>query len=117
MFKSCILKLILFLLIGTLALELASCSSPQKYITVDASVLQKGMKKHEVKKLVGYPAAVTINKDGDEDWYYYNDNAHFWQKTPFLGKYLGTHEVETLMITFRNGKVLKWIYYVEKLSD
>ncbi len=108
-------QLLLFFLIGTLPLQLASCSSPQKYLTVDASILQKDMEKEEIEKLLGYPDAVTTSEVGNEEWYYYNDNTHFWQKTPFLGRYLGSREVETLRITLRDGRVLKWVYYVEQL--
>ena len=73
------------------------------------------MEKGDIEKLLGYPDAVTTSEVGNEEWYYYNDNTHFWQKTPFLGKYLGSREVETLRITLRDGKVLKWVFYVEQL--
>ncbi len=113
--KPVITKLILFLLIGIMPLQLASCSSPQKYLPVDSSLLQKNMSSDEVEKLVGVPDAVTVNEAGDQEWFYYNEHTHFWQKIPLIGRYLGSREVETLMITMQDGKVLKWVYYVERL--
>lgn len=111
------LKIIIYILIGTSVVQLTSCSTPQKYITVDASILQQGMDQKEVYKLLDYPDAVTLNKDNGEEWYYYNDHSHFWQKIPFVGKHLGNRMVEVLKITFKNSKVLKWIYYNEKISE
>ncbi len=108
-------KIILLLIIGIIPLQLASCASPQRYLPVDASLLKKEMNSQEVKKLVGIPDAVTVNKAGEQEWFYYNDHTHFWQKIPLLGKYLGKREIETLMITLKDGQVVKWVYYVEKL--
>ena len=113
--KPVIIKLILFLLIGIMPLQLASCSSPQKYLPVDASILKKDMTRDEVEKLVGVPDAITVNEAGDEEWFYYNEHTHFWQDIPLIGRFLGSREVETLMITLRDAKVVKWVYYVEKL--
>ncbi len=106
------IKLVLLILIGTLCFQLSSCSTPQKYFPVDASLIKKDMSRDEVKKLVGIPDAVTVNQEGDEEWFYYNDITHFWDKLPFIG---GGREIETLMITFHDSKVKKWIYYVNKL--
>ena len=108
-------RVILFLLSLTCMIQLSSCAFPQRYLTVDASILKKQMDKREVQKLLDYPDAVTTNENGDEEWFYYNEHSHFWQSIPLIGKYLGQPEVETLMITFRDGKVIKWVYYVEKL--
>ena len=113
--KPVLQKLILFLLIGIMPLQLASCSSPQTYLPVDASLLKEKMSSTEVEKLVGVPDAVTINESGDEEWFYYNEHSHFWQDIPLVGKYLGSRRVETLMITMRGGQVVKWVYYDEKL--
>ena len=108
-------RTVLLLLSLIFMIHLSSCASPQKYLTVDASILKKQMDRKEVQKLLDYPDAITTNEDGDEEWFYYNEHSHFWQAIPLIGKHLGQREVETLMITFRDGKVLKWVYYVEKL--
>ncbi len=107
-------RTVLLLLSLLFMIQLSSCASPRKYLTVDASILKKQMDQQEVQRLLDYPDAITTNENGDEEWFYYHEHSHFWHSIPLL-KHLGQREVETLMITFRNGKVLKWVYYVEKL--
>ncbi len=105
-------NLLIIFLIGIFALQLSSCSSPQTYLPVDASLIKQDMSQDEVKKIVGVPDAVSINDAGEEQWFYYNDISHFWNRIPWIG---GGGKVETLMITFRDAKVRHWIYYVEEL--
>jgi len=107
-----------FFLIGTLILFLASCAgTPKKYLAVDASLVKQGQSKAEISEFFGPPEAGRINQAGQEEWYYYDVHRHFWQRIPFLGRYLGKKEVECLQIVLESGQVVKAVYYVQGIQS
>jgi len=105
-------------LIGTLMLFLASCAGThRKYLAVDASLVKQGQSKAEISDLFGPPNAERTNQTGQEEWYYYDVHRHFWQRIPFLGRYLGREKVECLQIIMESGHVIKAVYYVRGLQN
>jgi outer membrane protein assembly factor BamE (lipoprotein component of BamABCDE complex) len=107
-----------FFLIGILLLFLSSCTFPtKKYLVLDASLVQKGQTREEIVEFFGPPHAERTNPAGQEELYYYDVKRHFWHNIPFLGGYLGKKEVECLQIVLESGKVVKAIYYVQRLQD
>lgn len=94
-----------------------SCSgSRQTYLPIEASLIDKGTTKAEVSKMLGPPSAVVKQENGTEEWYYFDDKTWFWQRTPFIGQYLGDRRVESLQIIIRKDHVVSATYYVQKLS-
>lgn len=107
------LKLYCFVIIGLFIASLTSCSGPPRtHLVADASILKMGQNQADVLKLFGPPHASQTNSQGQEEWYYYEVNKHFWQRIPILGKYLGNERIEALQIIFESGKVIKVRYYV-----
>ncbi len=103
---------LLLFLIGLFALNLCSCASKEPHLAIDASVISKGQTKLEVKNLVGEPDYITNNKQGEEEWYYYNDITPFWRKIWIIGRFFGPKKVESIQVTFYHDHVSKVIYYV-----
>jgi outer membrane protein assembly factor BamE (lipoprotein component of BamABCDE complex) len=81
-------------------------------LVADASILKTGQSQADVLKLFGTPHASQTNAQGQEEWYYYEANKHFWQRIPLLGKYMGNERIEALQIIFESGKIIKVRYYV-----
>ncbi|WP_424661845.1 MULTISPECIES: hypothetical protein [Dissulfurimicrobium] len=100
-------------MLGLLTVFLSSCTGPPKtHLVSDASILKVGQSQTDVLKLFGPPYASQTNAKGQEEWYYYEVNKHFWQRIPLLGKYLGGEKIEALQIIFESRKVIKVQYYV-----
>jgi len=103
----------LLLLIGLFAALLTSCGgSPRRYLAADASLVNPGQTPEEILALFGHPDATRTNRSGQEEWYYYQVRSHFWQRIPFLHRWLGREEVEALQIVFDSQRVIKALYYV-----
>lgn len=107
------LKLYLFIITGLFIALLTSCGGPPRtHLVADASILKTGQNQADVLNLFGAPHASQTNAQGQEEWYYYEANKHFWQRIPLLGKYLGHERIEALQIIFESGKIIKVRYYV-----
>ncbi len=103
---------ILLFIIGILVLNLCSCASKHPHLAIDASIINRGQTKLEVKKLVGEPEYITHNKNGEEEWYYYHDITPFWRKIWLIGRFFGNKKIEAIQITFYHDHVSKVLYYV-----
>jgi outer membrane protein assembly factor BamE (lipoprotein component of BamABCDE complex) len=97
-------------------IALASCAPRQTYLPIEASLIKKGASADEVQQFLGPPEAVVSRDDGGEEWYYFDDKSHFWQKIPFLGKYLGKQRVESIQVILKRNRVVSATYYVETPS-
>ena len=95
---------------------LASCAPRQTYLPIEASLIKKGASAEEVQQFLGPPEAVVNRDDGGEEWYYFDDKSHFWQKIPFIGKYLGKQRVESIQVILKRNRVVSATYYVETPS-
>ncbi len=101
------------IIIGLFVVSLSSCAgTPRTHLVADASLIKIGQSQSDILKLFGPPHASQTNSSGQEEWYYYESDKHFWQRIPFLGKYLGTEKINALQIVFDSGKIIKIRYYV-----
>ena len=109
-------RLLAFISLLVAVIFCASCASRQTYLPIEASLVDTGTDRTEVAKMLGPPNAVVTQPDNTEEWYYFQDKTWFWQRIPFVGRYLGDRNVESLQIIIKDDRVVKATYYVQQLS-
>ena len=98
-FKKCIFIMLLAVF------SLSGCYiTPVRHLAADIALVQVGQSTREdVLIFLGDPDEQQVLENGVEKWLYVQTKASTVEKTPFLGKYFGTPEVNRVLITFING--------------
>lgn len=79
---------------------------PVRHLAADIALVQVGQSTREdVLIFLGDPDEQQVLDKGVEKWLYIQTKASTAEKTPFLGKYFGSPEVNRVLITFTNGIV------------
>ncbi|BHH81716.1 hypothetical protein [Desulforhopalus sp. 52FAK] len=86
---------------------LAGCYiTPVRHLAADIALVQVGQSTREdVLIFLGDPDDQQVLEGGVEKWLYTQKKKSTAEKTPFLGKYLGSPEINRVIITFTNGIV------------
>ncbi|PHR24564.1 MAG: hypothetical protein COA36_14820 [Desulfotalea sp.] len=98
-------KFILFLLLAVFLL--AGCYiTPVRHLAADIALVQVGQSTREdVLIFLGDPDEQQVLSAEAEKWLYTQIKTSGMEKTPFLGKYFGSPEVNQVVITFASGIV------------
>lgn len=80
--------------------------TPVRHLAADIALVQVGQSTREdVLIFLGDPDEQRVQSEGNEKWLYTQKKKRGAEKTPFVGKYLGSPEINTVVITFTNGIV------------
>ena len=80
--------------------------NPVRHLAADIALVQVGQSTREdVLIYLGDPDEQQVLEDGTEKWLYTQAKKSGFEKTPLLGKYLGSPEINRAVITFANGIV------------
>ena len=96
-----------FVLLALTVCLLSGCYiNPVRHLAADIALVQVGQSTREdVLIFLGDPDEQQVLENGTEKWLYTQAKKSGFEKTPFLGKYLGSPEVNRAVITFANGIV------------
>lgn len=86
---------------------LAGCYiTPVRHLAADIALVQVGQSTREdVLIFMGDPDDQQVLEGGIERWLYTQKKKSTVEKTPVVGKYLGSPEINRVVITFTNGIV------------
>lgn len=106
------LKILSFLLTLTLSFGLSGCYvNPVRHLASDAALLKVGEStKEDVVVFLGEPDEQQVIGEGVEKWLYRDKNMSLFEKTPLLGKHIGSPEYHHVEVTLRNGIVTECVY-------
>jgi hypothetical protein len=107
---------VLLLLLG---LTLTSCyTEPVRHLAADVSLVKLGSSTQEdVLVYLGDPDEVAEQPGGVVKWLYKQTDKTLMEKTPFIGKHLGSPEFIEVVITFTNGIVSDAVYQSRDEDD
>jgi hypothetical protein len=96
-----------FVLLALTVCLLSGCYiNPVRHLAADIALVQVGQSTQEdVLIFLGDPDEQQVLENGTEKWLYTQAKKSGFEKTPLLGKYLGSPEVSRAVITFANGRV------------
>ena len=99
-------KSFLFILALSVCLLSGCYVNPVRHLAADIALVQVGQStREEVLIFLGDPDEQQVLENGTEKWLYTQATKSGFEKTPLLGKYLGTPEVNRAVISFTNGIV------------
>lgn len=85
--------------------------TPVRHLAADIALVQVGQSTREdVLIFLGDPDDQQVLGKGVEKWLYIQTKTSTAEKTPFLGKYFGTPEVNRVFVTFTNGIVTDSVF-------
>lgn len=92
--------------------------TPVRHLAADIALIQVGQSTREdVLIFMGDPDEQQVQGDGVEKWLYIQKKKRGAEKTPLVGRYLGSPEVNRAVITFTNGIVTDTIFSSEDKDD
>lgn len=84
---------------------------PVRHLASDAALLKVGESTREdVLIYLGEPDEQQEVGEGAEKWLYREKEMSFMEKTPLVGKHIGSPEYHVVVVTLRNGIVTDCIY-------
>lgn len=112
------LKSIFFMMLLS-ACFLSGCYiTPVRHLAADIALVQVGQSTREdVLIFMGDPDEQQVNGENVERWLYTQKKKSGMEKTPLVGKYLGSPEINTAIITFTNGIVTDTLFSSEDKDD
>lgn len=85
--------------------------TPVRHLASDIALVQVGQSTREdVLVFLGDPDEQQVMENGVEKWLYIQTKKSTAEKTPFLGKYFGTPEVNRVVVTFTDGIVTDSVF-------
>lgn len=103
-------RILLYLVIFPAVFLMNSCQGqPVPHLTAKAVGLDEGMSKKEVKNYLGEPD-FRRNTSKEKKWIYYHVNKSLLRKTPLLGRFMGSAQVDVVSVEFRQEKVIDFQY-------
>lgn len=105
-------KLWSFLLVLTLLAGVSGCYvNPVRHLASDAALLKVGEStKEDVLVFLGEPDEQQEVGEGVEKWLYREKEMSLMEKTPLVGKRIGSPEYHYVVVTLRNGIVADCVY-------
>jgi len=97
-------KINIFLTVMVALVTLAGCyTTPVRHLSADVALLKAGQSTEEdVLVFLGDPDEQKELAGGVEKWLYHDKKITFFQKTPWVGKYLGAPEYQNVVVTITN---------------
>ncbi len=97
------------LLVLAMALLVSGCyNKPVRHLASDVSLLKIGESTQEdVLVYLGDPDELEDLGNGTQKWVYRDEKASFFEKTPWVGKYVGSPEDRQVEVTLKNGIVVE----------
>lgn len=100
----------LFLPVILLSVLLAGCQgSPEPHLPAEVIALEEGMSGKEVKARLGDPDFRQETTEGKE-WIYSHVNKSLLRRTPLIGGFLGSADVDVLTVEFQQDRVENFLY-------
>jgi hypothetical protein len=114
-----VLRMKFFLLALVALVALSGCySTPVRHLTSDVSLLKVGETTAEdVLIFMGAPDERQELGAGVEKWLYKDKEMSFLEKTPLIGKRLGSPEYKKVVVTITNNVVSKAVYTSSDADD
>lgn len=105
-------KLCSFLLLLALLAGLSGCyTNPVRHLASDAALLKVGEStQQDVLVFLGEPDEQQTVGEGEEKWLYRDKEMTVLEKTPLIGKRIGTPVYHYLVVTLRHGIVADCVY-------
>ncbi|EKD36365.1 MAG: hypothetical protein ACD_75C01535G0002 [uncultured bacterium] len=101
-----------FLLALMLVFGVTGCYVKQvRHLASDSALLKVGVStREEVVIFLGEPDEQQEVGKGVEKWLYRDKDASFLEKTPLIGKHIGSPQYHQVVVTLRNGIVADCVY-------
>jgi hypothetical protein len=108
-----------FLLALLLACSVSGCYIKQvRHLASDAALLKVGVStKEDVVVFLGEPDDQEVVGEGVEKWLYRDKHSSFMEKTPLVGKHIGSPAYHQVVVTLRNGIVAECVYSLTDADD
>lgn len=104
-------KFVMVLLVAVSLLTSGCYIHPVRHLAADVALLQDGKStKEDVLIFLGEPDQQQQGENGSEVWLYEEVERSFLEKTPYLGKYLGSPAHRQVKVEFKNGIVVRSEY-------
>lgn len=99
-------RLFMLLLLAVVA-GLSGCyTTPVRHLASDVSLLKVGKStQQDVLVFLGEPDEQQVVGEGVERWLYQDEDKTFLEKTPLVGKHIGSPEYNQAVVTLTNGIV------------
>lgn len=101
-----------YLLLLLAVVGLSGCyNKPVRHLSSDVALLKVGTSTQEdVLVFIGEPDEQQTIASGVERWLYLKEDRTLFEKTPFVGKYIGSPEYSRVIITLTNGVVTECVF-------
>lgn len=101
-----------FFLALMLVFSVTGCYIKQvRHLASDSALLKVGASTREdVIIFLGEPDEQQVVGEGVEKWLYRDKDSSFLEKTPFIGKHIGSPQYHQVVVTLRNGIVADCVY-------
>lgn len=105
-------RILTFFLALMLVFSVTGCYIKQvRHLASDSALLKVGESTREdVVIFLGEPDEQQVVGEGVEKWLYRDKDTSFFEKTPFVGKHIGSPEYHQVVVTLRNGIVASCVY-------
>ena len=92
--------------------------TPVRHLAADIALVQVGQSTREdVLIFMGDPDEQQVGEGGVERWLYTQKKKRGLEKTPLVGKYLGSPEINKVVIVFTNGIVTDTAFSSDDKDD
>lgn len=108
-----------FFIIVVLLVSISGCYiKPVRHLASDIALLTAGKSTQEdVLIFLGEPDDKQKLEDGVEKWLYTEEKATFLEKTPYVGKHIGSPEYRRAVVTLKDGVVSDASYFSKDEDD
>lgn len=108
-----------FILALLLVFGVSGCYIKQvRHLSSDVALLKVGVStKEDVVVFLGEPDDQVVVGEGVEKWLYRDQHSSFMEKTPLVGKHIGSPAIHQVVVTLRNGIVAECIYSLTDADD
>jgi hypothetical protein len=112
----CRLNILLAVMVALITL--AGCyTTPVRHLSADVALLKVGQSTEEdVLVFLGDPDERQELVGGVEKWLYHEKKMTIFEKTPWMGKYLGAPEYQEVVVTITN-KIVSDVSYASSDAD
>lgn len=112
-------KILAFLLALVLAFAVSGCYIKQvRHLASDAALLKVGVStKEDVVVFLGEPDDQEVVGEGVEKWLYRDQHSSLLEKTPLVGKHIGSPTYHQVVVTLRDGIVAECVYSLTDADD
>jgi outer membrane protein assembly factor BamE (lipoprotein component of BamABCDE complex) len=105
-------KKTMFVVLLAAIVGLSGCyNTPVRHLASDVALLKVGTStKEDVLVFLGEPDEQQAVDTGTERWLYLKEDRALFEKTPFVGKHIGSPEYSRVVVTLTNGIVTECVF-------